>query len=166
MDRARIGVSNMNLNATLIVQAIVFIVLGWVTMKFIWPPLIRALDERRQRIADGLAAAEQGTKSLGEATRKIAQLETDAKARAQLIIIDTEKRAQAIVDAAKAQAKAEADRLVAAGKIEADQQLARVKIALRDRVADLAVAGAEQILRREVDERTHVDLLNQLKQQL
>ncbi len=156
----------MNLNATLIVQAIVFIVLGWVMMKFIWPPLIRALDQRRQKIADGLAAAEQGTKSLGEATRKIAQLETDAKARAQLIIIDTEKRAQAIVDAAKAQAKVEADRLVAAAKVEADQQMMRVKIELRDRVADLAVAGAEQILRREVDERTHVDLLNQLKQQL
>jgi len=156
----------MNLNATLFVQAIVFIILGWVTMKFIWPPLIRALDARRQKIADGLAAAEQGTKSLGEATRKIAQLENDAKARAQLIIIDTEKRAQAIVEAAKAQAKAEGDRLVAAAKVEAEQQLVRVKLELRDRVADLAVAGAEQILKREVDARTHVALLDQLKAQL
>ncbi|SPE32910.1 F0 sector of membrane-bound ATP synthase, subunit b [Burkholderiales bacterium] len=156
----------MNLNATLIVQAIVFIILGWVTMKFIWPPLIKALDERRQKIADGLAAAEQGSKSLGEATRKIAQLESDAKARAQLIIIDTEKRAQAIVDAAKAQAKAEGDRLIEAAKVEAEQQLVRVKLALRDQVADLVVAGAEQILKREVDARTHTDLLNQLKAQL
>ncbi|HYA65906.1 MAG TPA: F0F1 ATP synthase subunit B [Burkholderiaceae bacterium] len=156
----------MNLNATLIVQAIVFIILGWVTMKFIWPPLMRALDERRQKIADGLAAAEQGTKSLAEATRKIAQLETDAKARAQLIIIDTEKRAQAIVDAAKAQAKVEGDRLVAQAKVEAEQQLVQVKLALRDRVADLAVAGAEQILKREVDARTHAELLSQLKAQL
>jgi F-type H+-transporting ATPase subunit b len=156
----------MNLNATLIVQAIVFIVLGWFTMKFIWPPLIKALDERRQKIADGLAAAEQGTKSLGDAKRKILELETDAKARAQLIIIDTEKRAQAIVDAAKAQAKAEADRLLEAAKVEADQQVVRAKTALRDQVAALAVAGAESILKREVDARTHAELLNQLKQQL
>ena len=156
----------MNLNATLLVQAVVFIILGWVTMKFIWPPLIRALDERRQKIADGLAAGEQGTKNLNEATRRIAQLETDAKARAQLIIIDTEKRAQAIVDAAKAQAKAEGDRLIAAAKVDAEQQLVRVKLVLRDRVADLAVAGAEQILKREVDARTHADLLAQLKEQL
>lgn len=156
----------MNLNATLIVQAFVFLVLGWVTMKFIWPPLIRALDERRQKIADGLAAAEQGTKSLGDAHRKVLQLETEAKARAQLIIIDTEKRAQAIVDAAKAQAKIEGDRLVAAAKVEAEQQLVRVKTELRDRVADLAVAGAEQILKREVNAKTHAELLGQLKAQL
>ena len=156
----------MNLNATLIIQCVVFVILGWFTMKFIWPPLIRALDNRRQKIADGLAAAEQGTKSLSEATRKIAQLETDAKARAQLIIIDTEKRAQAIVDAAKAQAKVEGDRIVAQAKADAEQQLVQVKLALRDRVADLAVAGAEQILKREVDARAHAELLTQLKAQL
>ena len=156
----------MNLNATLIVQVVVFVILGWFTMRFIWPPLIKALDERRQKIADGLAAAEQGNKSLGEATRKVAQLEADAKARAQLIIVDTEKRAQAIVDAAKAQAKVEADRLIAAAKVEAEQQVVRAKTELRDRVADLAVAGAEQILKREVDQRTHAALLEQLKQQL
>jgi len=156
----------MHLNATLFVQLVVFLVLGWVTMKFIWPPLIQAIDERRQKIAAGLAAAEEGTKSLGEAQRKISQLETEAKARAQLIIIDTEKRAQAIVEAAKVQAKIEGERLVAAAKVEAEQQLVRVKTALRDRVADLAVAGAEEILKREVDARTHADLLTQLKGQL
>jgi len=156
----------MHLNATLFVQLVVFLVLGWVTMKFIWPPLIQAIDDRRKKIAAGLAAAEEGTKSLGEAQRKIAQLETEAKARAQLIIIDTEKRAQAIVDAAKAQAKVEGDRLVAAAKVEAQQQLVRVKTELRDRVADLAVAGAEEILKREVDARTHTELLSQLKGQL
>ena len=156
----------MNLNATLIVQTFVFLVLGWVTMKFIWPPLIRALDERRQKIADGLAAADQGNKSLGEAQRKIAQIETDAKARAQLIIIDTEKRAQAIIEAAKVTAKTEGDRVLAAAKVEADQQLVRAKTELRDRVADLAVAGAEQILKREVDVKTHAELLGQLKAQL
>jgi F-type H+-transporting ATPase subunit b len=156
----------MNLNSTLFVQLVVFLVLGWVTMKFIWPPLIKALDDRRQKIADGLAAAEQGTKSLGDAHKKVLQLETEAKARAQLIIIDTEKRAQAIVEAAKAQAKTEADRMVAAAKVEAEQQMQNVKTVLRDRVADLAVAGAEAILKREVDARTHTELLNQLKQQL
>ena len=156
----------MNLNSTLFVQLVVFLVLGWVTMKFIWPPLIKALDDRRQKIADGLAAAEQGTKSLGDAHKKVLQLETEAKARAQLIIIDTEKRAQAIVEAAKAQAKAEGDRMVLAAKVEAEQQMQNVKTVLRDRVAELAVAGAEAILKREVDTRTHTELLNQLKQQL
>jgi F-type H+-transporting ATPase subunit b len=156
----------MHLNSTLFVQAIVFLVLGWVTMKFIWPPLLQALDERRDKIAAGLAAAEQGSKSLTDAQRKVAQLEAEAKARAQLIIVDTEKRAQAIVEAAKEQAKAEGDRLVAAAKADAEQQLQRVKTLLRDRVADLAVAGAEQILKREVDASTHAQLLDQLKQQL
>jgi len=156
----------MNVNATLFFQTVVLIVAGWVTMKFLWPMLRTTIDERRQKIADGLAAAEQGTKSLGDANRKVLQLETEAKARAQLIIIDTEKRAQAIVDAAKAQAKVEGDRLVAAAKVEAEQQLIRVKTELRDRVADLAVAGAEQILKREVDAKTHAELLGQLKAQL
>jgi F-type H+-transporting ATPase subunit b len=156
----------MNLNSTLIVQLVVFLILGWVTMKFIWPPLMHALDERRQKIADGLAAAEQGTKSLSDANRKVQELENDARARAQLIITDTEKRAQAIVDAAKVQAKSEADRLLAAARVEADQQIVRAKTALRDQVASLAVSGAEAILKREVDARAHADLLDQLKQQL
>jgi F-type H+-transporting ATPase subunit b len=156
----------MNVNATLFFQAVVLVLASLFTMRFIWPMLRTTLDDRRQKIADGLAAAELGTKSLGDAHKKVLQLESEAKARAQLIIIDTEKRAQAIVDAAKAQAKTEGDRLVAAAKVEADQQLVRVKIELRDRVADLAVAGAEAILKREVDARTHAELLSQLKQQL
>ena len=156
----------MNLNATLIVQAIVFIILGWVTMKFIWPPFIQALDERRQKIADGLSAAEQGTRSLSDAKRQAQTLETDAKARAQLILIDSEKRAQAIVEAAKTTAKTEYDRIVAAAQVEADQQVVRAKTSLRDEVASLAVAGAESILKREVDAKAHSELLTQLKQQL
>ncbi len=156
----------MNVNATLFFQAIVLVIASLVTMRYIWPMLRTTLDERRQKIADGLAAAELGTKSLSDAHKKVLQLETEAKARAQLIIIDTEKRAQAIVDAAKAQAKLEGERLVAAARVEADQQMVRVKTELRDRVADLAVAGAEQILKREVDARTHAELLNQLKAQL
>lgn len=156
----------MNLNATLFFQSVVLVLAGWITMKFIWPLLRDPIDERRQKIADGLAAAEQGNKSLQDANRKVTQIETEAKARAQLIISETERRAQTIVDAAKTQAKVEGDRLIAAAKVEAEQQLVRVKTALRDRVADLAVAGAEEILKREVDARTHAQLLDQLKQQL
>ncbi len=156
----------MNLNATLFFQTLVLVIAGWTTMKFAWPPLRGALDARRQKIADGLAAAEQGAQSLGEAKRKVLELETEAKARAQLIIIDTEKRAQAIVAAAKEQAKVEGERLIGNAKVEAEQQVVRAKTELRNRVADLAVAGAEAILKREVDARTHVELLEQFKKQL
>ena len=156
----------MNLNATLFIQTIVLVILGLFTMKFIWPPLIRALDERRQKIADGLAAAEEGNKSLNDAQRKAGQLDADARARAQVLIAETEKRAQAIVDAAKVQAKTEGDRLIAAAKDEAEQQVVRAKTVLRDQVAALAVAGAEQILQREVDAKVHAELLNQLKAKL
>ena len=156
----------MNLNATLIVQMIVLLVVGWVTMKFIWPPLIQALDERRQKIADGLAAAEQGTRSLTEAQRRVAQLDTDARTRSQILIAETEKRAQLIIEDAKAQAKAEGDRLIEAARAEADQQVVRAKTVLREQVAALAVTGAEQILKREVDAKVHAELLDQLKAKL
>jgi F-type H+-transporting ATPase subunit b len=156
----------MNINATLFVQLVVFFIGAWVTMKFIWPPLIKALEERQKKIADGLAAAERGSKSLDEAQKKIAQLESDARAKAQALVAETEKRAQAIVDEAKLAAKVEADRLIAAAKAEAEQEMQRVKGELRDEVAKLAVAGAEQILRREVNAQVHADLLAQLKGRL
>ncbi len=156
----------MNLNSTLFLQLAVFLIGAWVTMKFIWPPLMRALDERRRKIADGLKAAEAGNQSLADAQRKITQLEVDARARAQSIVAETEKRAQALVDEAKAQAKVEGDRLVAAARQEAEQEMQRAKTSLRDQVAALAVAGAEQILRREVNPQVHADLLAQLKGRL
>jgi F-type H+-transporting ATPase subunit b len=156
----------MNINATLIIQAIVLLIAGWVTMKFVWPLLRDQLDERRQKIADGLAAAEQGTRSLGDAQRRIAQLDADARARAQGLIAETEKRAQLIIEEAKAQAKVEGDRLLKAARDEAGQQVVRAKNVLRDQVAALAVAGAEQILRREVDAKVHTELLDQLKAKL
>jgi F-type H+-transporting ATPase subunit b len=156
----------MNINATLFLQMVVFFIGAWVTMKFIWPPLVKSLDERRKKIADGLKAAEAGNQSLADAQRKITQLEADARARAQAIVAETEKRAQALVDDAKAQAKVEGDRLVAAAKQEAEQEMQRAKSALRDQVAALAVAGAEQILRREVNPQVHADLLAQLKGRL
>jgi F-type H+-transporting ATPase subunit b len=156
----------MNLNATLFFQTVVFVVAGWFTMKFIWPLLRDQLDERRQKIADGLAAAEQGARSLGEAQRKVAQLDADARSRAQALIADTEKRAQLIIEEAKAQAKVEGDRLIQAARAEAEQQVVRAKTALRDQVAALAVAGAEQILKREVNAKVHAELLDQLKARL
>jgi F-type H+-transporting ATPase subunit b len=156
----------MNLNATLFVQAAVLFFAGWVTMKFLWPLLIQALDERRQKIADGLAAAEQGTRSLGEAQRRVSQLDAEARARAQSLIAETEKRAQMIIEEAKTHAKLEGDRLIQAARAEAEQQVVRAKTVLRDQVAALAVAGAEQILKREVDARVHAELLEQLKAKL
>jgi F-type H+-transporting ATPase subunit b len=156
----------MNINSTLFLQLAVFLIGAWVTMKFIWPPLIRSLDDRRKKIADGLKAAEAGNQSLADAQRKIAQLEADARTRAQAIVAETEKRAQALVEEAKAQARAEGDRLVAAARQEAEQEMQRAKSALRDQVAALAVAGAEQILRREVNPQVHADLLAQLKGRL
>jgi F-type H+-transporting ATPase subunit b len=156
----------MNINATLFVQMVVFFIGAWVMMKFIWPPLIKALDERQKKIADGLAAADRGNRSLDEAQKKIAQLDAEARARAQALMAETEKRAQAFIDEAKAQAKVEGDRLIAAAKAEAEQEIVRAKGALRDQVAVLAVAGAEQILAREVNSQVHAELLNQLKAKL
>jgi F-type H+-transporting ATPase subunit b len=156
----------MNINSALFLQMVVFFIGAWVTMKFIWPPLVGSLDERRKKIADGLKAAEAGNRSLSDAQKKTTQIEAEARARAQAIVAETEKRAQALVDEAKAQAKAEGDRLIAAAKQEADQEMQRAKTALRDQVAALAVAGAEQILRREVNPQVHADLLAQLKGRL
>jgi F-type H+-transporting ATPase subunit b len=156
----------MNINSALFLQLIVFLVGALITMKYIWPPLVGALDERRKKIADGLKAAEAGNQSLADAKRKTAQIEADARARAQAIVAETEKRAQALVDEAKAQAKVEGDRLIAAAQQDAEQEMQRAKTALRDQVAALAVAGAEQILRREVNSQVHADLLSQLKGRL
>jgi len=156
----------MNLNATLFVQTAVFVIVGWVSMKFIWPMLTQALEERRQKIADGLAAGEQGTRSLAEAQRKIDQIDADARIRAQVLVAETERRAQQIVEEAKKLAKAEGDRLIQAARAEAEMQVVRAKTALRDQVAALAVAGAEQILKRQVNAKVHGELLDQLEARL
>lgn len=156
----------MNINATLFFQLVVFFIGAWVTMKFIWPPLIKSLEERQKKIADGLAAADRGQKSLDEAKRKIAEEQAAERAHVQQLITEAEKRGQAIVDAAKAQAKVEADRIVDAAKAEATQEMQRAKDTLRDQVAVLAVAGAAQILQREVNPQVHSELLAQLKAKL
>lgn len=156
----------MNLNATFIAQMFVFFVLGWFTMKFVWPPLMKALDERAKRIADGLAAAERGNAALKDALVRFQQIETEARARAQEIIAQTEKRASTIIEEAKAAAKDEGDRLVVAAKSEIESEMQRAKDELRSQVAQLAVTGAEKILRREINAQVHADLLAQMREEL
>ena len=146
----------MNINASLFVQMVVFFLGAWVTMKYIWPPLIHAIEERQKKIADGLAAATKGEKAI----------EAAARARASTIVADGEKRALAIVEDAKAQATVEADRIIESAKAEAATQVQRARDQLRDQVAALAVQGAEQIVAREVDKNVHAQLLDQLKAKL
>ncbi|TDR30987.1 F0F1 ATP synthase subunit B [Hydromonas duriensis] len=156
----------MNINATLFIQTIVFFVLAWVTMQFIWPPMIKAIDERRQKIAEGLAAADKGNKSLEEAKVKSAGFEKEAREHAHQILLDAEKRAQAVEAQAKEAASVEAARIIAAAKADAEQEIVRAKESLRDQVSMLVVSGAEQILRREINSQNHAELLTQIKAQL
>jgi F-type H+-transporting ATPase subunit b len=156
----------MNINFTLFAQAIVFTAFIWFTVKFVWPPLLRAMEARQKQIADGLAAAEQGKKSLEVSSRQAEQAIREARARAAEIIAQAEKRDAQMVEAAKIAAKAEGDREKAAAKADIQQEAQRAREQLREQVAALAVAGAEKILRREVDARTHADLLDGIKKQL
>lgn len=156
----------MNLNATFIAQLIVFFVLAWVTMTFVWPPIMKALDERAKKIADGLAAADRGRLELAEANKRVEAELVKSRADNQARLADAEKQAAQLIDAAKKTAEAEKARILAQAKVEAAQEVQRAKDALRNAVAELAVKGAEQILRREVDAQAHADLLGQLKAQL
>ncbi|MFD1558598.1 F0F1 ATP synthase subunit B [Paraburkholderia silviterrae] len=156
----------MNLNATLFAQMVVFLILAWFTMKFVWPPLVNALDERSKKIADGLAAAEKGKAELEAAHKRVGEELATARNEGQSRIADAEKRAQAVAEEIKAQAHAEAARIIAQAKADADQQVVKAREALRGQVAALAVQGAEQILKREVDQTAHAELLNQLKAEL
>ena len=156
----------MNLNATLIAQTIVFFVLAWFTMKLVWPPLMKALDERASKIADGLAAAEKGKLNLATAESRAGDIEREARARAQEVIAGAEKRAAAIVEEAKLAAKTEGDRIIAGARSEVQQEATQLRDALRQQVAALAVAGAEKILRREVDTKVHEAMLSDLAQEL
>lgn len=156
----------MNINASLFVQMVVFFLGAWITMKYIWPPLINAIEERQKQIADGLAAANKGERALAVATEQGKAIEADARARASNLVADGEKLGQKIVEDAKAQAQVEADRILEAARAEAAQEMERVREQLRNQVAVLAVAGAEQILAREVDKTVHAQLLEQLKAKL
>jgi len=156
----------MNINFTLFAQAIVFAAFIWFTVRFIWPPLLRAIEARQKQIADGLAAAEQGKKSLEVSSKQADQAIQEARARAAEIISHAEKRGGEVVEQAKNAAKAEGDREKAAAKADIQQEAARAREQLREQVAALAIAGAEKILRREVDAKAHGDLLNEIKKQL
>jgi len=156
----------VNLNATLFFQMIVFFVLAWVTMKFIWPPLTRAIDDRRQKIADGLAAAEKGKADLAQAQARINLIEANAKHDNHARMVEAEKQAAAIIDQARRDAEAEKARILAQAQQDAAQELQRAREALRADVAVLAIKGAQQILQREVDAKAHAELLDQLQAQL
>ena len=156
----------MSFNLTLIAQAVAFALFIWFTVKFVWPPLLRAIETRQKTIADGLAAAEQGKRSLEVSARQADDEIKKARERAAELISQAEKRAAQMVDEAKTAAKEEGNREKAAAKAEIEQQATRAREQLRDQVAALAVAGAEKILRREVDAKAHADLLDSIKRQL
>ena len=156
----------MNLNLTLVAQVISFSAFIWFTVKFVWPFMLRAIETRQKTIADGLAAAEQGRKSLETSTRQADEEIKRARDRAAEIIGQAEKRMAQMIEEAKTSAKEEGNREKAAAKAEIEQEVTRAREQLRDRVASLAVAGAEKILRREVDAKAHGDLLDSIKRQL
>lgn len=156
----------MNFNATLIGQMIAFVVFVWFCMKYVWPPMMKALDERKKTIADGLAAAERGQREQELAEERAKESLVEAKQQAQEIISRAEKRASEIVEEAKADARTEGERMIAAARNELDQELNRVKEQLRSQVAAIAVSGAEKVLEREVDEKTHDELLTKLAAQI
>ena len=156
----------MNINMTLIGQSITFFLFVWFCMKFVWPPVVTALEARRKQIADGLAAADRGKHELELAAKRASETLHEAKQKAVEIIAQAEKRASQVIEEAKDAAKAEGDRQIAAAKAEIEQETHRAREQLRGEVAALVVAGAEKILRREVDAKVHGDLLEAIKNEL
>jgi F-type H+-transporting ATPase subunit b len=156
----------MNLNLTLVAQAVSFALFIWFTVKFVWPPMLRAIETRQKTIADGLAAAEQGRRVLETSNREAEEAVREARNRAAEIIAQAEKRAAQMIDEARKAAKEEGGREKAAAQAEIAQAVTRAREQLRDRVASLAVAGAEKILRREVDAKAHADLLEAIKREI
>ena len=156
----------MNLTATLIVQAIVFVILALVTMKYIWPPLIRAIDDRRKKIADGLAAAERGYKELQSANGEAQIIVNEAREKALKIVDQANLRSGEIVEEARSTAVAEGQRLVGDARQEAALEQARARDQLRKEVASLAVAGASRLLEREIDPKAHAELIEQLAREI
>ncbi len=156
----------MNFNLTLIGQMIFFAIFVWICMRYIWPPLMTVLEERNKRIADGLAAAQQGQKDLEEAQTKVTDSLNDAKQQAQEIINQAQKRANEIVDEARDTAREEADKIKVAASADIDQQINAAREELRKEVSSIALAGAEQILKREVDAKAHAAVLDDLVAQI
>ena len=156
----------MSINGTLIVQIIVFILLVAFTMKFVWPPIAAALDERAKNIADGLAAADKAKSELSAANKRVEDELVKSRTETTARLADAERRALTIIEEAKARATEEGAKIIAAAKTEADQQAVKAREAMREQVAALAVKGAEQILRKEVNASVHAELLGRLKTEL
>ena len=156
----------MNLNLTLFVQFVVFIILAIFTAKVVWPPLMKVIDERAQKIADGLAAAERSKQEMVAVEKRVQTQLSEAREEGMKRINDAEQHAQKVADEIRQTAQAEAARIIEQAKAEAGQQMTRAREALRADVAALAVKGAEQILKREVDAAAHADLLKQLAKEL
>jgi F-type H+-transporting ATPase subunit b len=156
----------MNLNATLWVQAMVLVILGWVTMKFVWPPVIRAIEDRQKKIAAGLAAAERGQKELQESHGAAEAIVVEAREKAAKIIEQANRRSGEIIDEARSTAISEGQRLVGDARQEVALEQSRARDALRKDVATLAVAGASRLLEREIDPRAHADLIEKLAREI
>ena len=156
----------MNINSTLFLQAVVFAILVWFTMKFVWPPITKALDERAHKIADGLAAADKAKSELSTANKRVEAELATSRTETATRLADADRRGQGIIEEAKARAVEEANKIIAAAQAEAGQQTVKAREALREQVALLAVKGAEQILRKEVNAGVHADLLSRLKTEL
>jgi F-type H+-transporting ATPase subunit b len=156
----------VSINGTLIAAMIVFALLVLFTMKFVWPPLATALDERAAKIADGLAAADKAKSELSNANKRVEDELAKSRTETATRLADAERRGQAIVEEAKVKATDEGNKIIAAAKVEAEQQTVKARETLREQVAALAVKGAEQILRKEVNAGVHADLLGRLKTEL
>lgn len=156
----------MNINFTLISQAVAFAIFIWFTVRFVWPPLMRAVEERQQRIADGLAAAERGKQELEQAQKRAVEEVRKARESGADLRTNAEKQAAQLIDEARQEAARIIAQARAAAEAEATAAAQRIKEQLRERVADLAVAGAERILRKEIDAKKHAELLTTLKQEL
>jgi F-type H+-transporting ATPase subunit b len=152
----------MSINATLLAQMIVFAIVVWFTMKFIWPPVIRAMRDRQTRISEGLAAAERGTRELNEATAKAEEMVGKAREQAQEVLTNAQRQADDNLNRAREDARAEGERIVTAAREEIDQAVASAKEELRSEVGALAVVGAERILKREIDAKAHNDIIDDL----
>lgn len=152
----------MNINATLIGQTVAFIIFVWFCMKFVWPPLMNAIEARQKRIADGLADADRATKDLELAQSRVSEQLKEAKATANEIIESANKRKTQIVEEAKAEADAERAKIIAQGKAEIEAERNRVKEELRRQFATLAITGAERILERSIDEAANSDIVDKL----
>ena len=156
----------MSINATLFAQMVVLFIFAWVMMSFVWPPIVKALDERAKKIADGLSAADKAKADLSAANRRVEEQLSAARNETAQRLADAERLAQAMVEEAKTRASEEGAKIVAAAKAEAAQESVKAREALREQVAALAVKGAEQILRKEVNPAVHAELLSRLATEL